>query len=363
VAASPPCQRASSASSSVSQAGGKGMGSVNFDMQPLWHEAPGRVNLVTIAIPVLNEERLLPGLLDCLQTQTWPKSAMQIIIADGGSTDATPDIARAAATDFPDLTLIPNPGRIAAAGLNQALALAKGDYFLRLDARSRPAYDYVEQCVNHLQSGDWAGVAGAQMAVGEKDAGQAIALALNHPLGAGGARYRRAGASCESETLYLGAYPIDWLRKIGGWDEQFAANEDYELNTRLRKAGGRLLVAADIRIIYIARDSLAALARQYARYGSWRVATWRKHPGAMQLRHLAPAAWTAGLVLGGLLAFFTSWPLLILLLPYLLAITLAAASLAAGHGWRLFPRIWLAFPTMHLSWGFGFWRRVASGCD
>ena len=334
------------------------MGSVNFDMGALWHEDADVVNLVTIAIPVLDEERMLPGLLACLRAQTWPESAMQIIIADGGSEDDTRAIAHAAAADFPDFTLLPNPGRIAAAGLNRALTLARGEYFLRLDARARPAEDYIERCMAHLQTGEWAGVAGAQVAVGENDAGRAIALALNHPLGAGGARYRQPDTSGESETLFLGAYSTRLLRKIGGWDEALAANEDYELNTRLRAAGGRLLVASDIRVQYVARDSLAALARQYARYGSWRVVTWRKHPRSIRPRHLAPAAWTAGLVAGALLTPITPWLLLAMTLPYLLAVTLAAASLAAGHGWRLFPRIWLAFPTMHLSWGAGFWRRL-----
>jgi cellulose synthase/poly-beta-1,6-N-acetylglucosamine synthase-like glycosyltransferase len=314
--------------------------------------------LVTIGIPVLNEARLLPGLLDSLRAQTWPQEAMQIIIADGGSTDATPEIAEAAAREFPDLIVIPNEGRIAAAGLNRALARARGAFFLRLDARARPAKDYVERCVAHLQTGQWAGVGGAQIAVGDNDSARAIALALNHPLGAGRPRYRRAGASGESETLFLGAYLLEWLKRVGGWDETFVANEDYELNTRLRKAGGRLLVADDIRVNYLARDSLSALARQYARYGSWRFVTWRKHPRAMRLRHLAPAAWTAGLAAGAALTPFTPWLLLALTLPYLLAITLAAASLAAGSGWRLFPRIWLAFPVMHLSWGAGFWRRA-----
>lgn len=327
----------------------------------MWHEDADVVNLITIAIPALDAERLLPGLLDCLRAQTWPKSAMQIILADGGSQDATLKIAHAAAADFPSFTILPNPGRIAAAGLNRALTQARGKYFLRLDARARPAEDYIERCVVHLQTGEWAGVAGAQVAVGENHAGRAIALALNHPLGAGGARYRRADASCESETLFLGAYPAQLLQEMGGWNEALAANEDYELNTRLREAGGRLLVAADIRVQYIARDNLAALARQYARYGSWRVVTWRKHPRAIRPRHLAPAVWTAGLVLGVLLTPLTPWLLLAMTLPYLLAVTLAAASLAAGRDWRLFPRIWLAFPVMHLSWGAGFWRRVFTG--
>ena len=317
--------------------------------------------LVTIAMPLLNEARLLPGLLDALRAQAWPREAMQVIFVDGGSTDGTRALVRAALADFPHALLLDNPERRAAAGLNQALAHAQGDFFLRLDARSRPAKDYVERCVNRLQSGAWAGVAGPQIAVGNSDAGRAIALALNHSLGAGGPSYRRAQTPTESDTLYLGAYPTTRLRAAGGWDAAFDANEDYDLNLRLREAGGRLLVAPDVRIEYVARESLRDLARQYARYGAWRVVTWRKHPRAMRLRHLAPAAWGGALALSLLALPLTPWPLAAVLLPYLLAITLAALHLSAVHGWRLFPRIWLAFPVMHLAWAAGFWRRALPG--
>ncbi len=313
---------------------------------------------VTIAIPLLNEARLLSGLLETLRAQTWPREAMQVIFVDGGSEDGTRAILRSALTDFPNALLLDNPHRLAAAGLNRALARAQGAFFLRLDARSRPASDYVERCVAHLQEGAWAGVAGPQIAVGLSDGGRAIALAINHPLGAGGPSYRRAWAPTESDTLYLGAYPTAKLREIGGWDASFAANEDYELNLRLREAGGRLLVAPDIRIEYVARDALRDLARQYARYGAWRVVTWRKHPRAMRPRHLAPALWSAALVMSLLAWPFSPWPLAVVLLPYLLGVTLAALHLSARHGWRLFPRVWTAFPAMHLAWAAGFWRRA-----
>ncbi len=313
--------------------------------------------LVTIAIPLLNEARLLPGLLDRLSAQTWPRTAMQVILVDGGSEDETRQIARAAASEFPNILLITNPARLAAAGLNLALMLAAGDFFLRLDARSRPAPDYVERCVAYLQSNSWGGVAGPQVAVGVNRAGRAAALALNHPLGAGGPSYRRAQTPIESDTLYLGAYPTALLREIGGWDDSFAANEDYELNLRLRESGRRLLVAPDIRVQYIARDSLRELAGQYARYGSWRAVTWRKHPTAMRLRHFTPAGWGAGLMLGLLMLPLNPWPLALILLPYLAIITLTACRLSVGHDWQLFPRVWLAFPTIHLAWAAGFWRR------
>ena len=280
---------------------------------------------------------------------------MQIIVADGESEDDSVAVAQAAADDFHDFTILSNPKRIAASGLNLALARAKGIYFMRLDARARPAPDYIEQCVISLQTGRWTGVGGAQVAVGDNPRNRPIAMVLNCSLGPGWPAYRRADASCETETLFLGAYPTNKLRQIGGWDEKFVANEDYDLNTRLRKNRGKLIISRTILVHYIARDSLAELARQYFTYGSWRVRTWRKHPRSIQPRHLAPAAWVAGLFLSLLLLPFTYWPLIFFVVPYVLGVTAAAIKLAFRYNWKSFFKMWCAFPTMHLSWGLGFW--------
>ncbi len=319
---------------------------------------PSRQPLVTIAIPVLNEASLLPGLLTALRMQTWPREAMQVIFVDGGSEDDTVPLIRSFAETFPQVLILINPNRLAAAGLNLALSHAQGMYFLRLDARSRPAPDYIETCVAYLQTGQWMGVSGPQIACGRHLAGKAIALALNHPLGAGGPSYRRARKPANSDTLYLGAYPTSLLRELQGWHEQFAANEDYELNHRIRKRGGRLLVAPDIHIQYIARDRLRELFSQYARYGSWRVETLRLHPRAIRFRHLAPAVWSAALGLSLLALPISPWPIWLILLPYLFAITFASMHMTLFQHPGLFFRVWLAFPTMHLGWGIGFWCRL-----
>jgi hypothetical protein len=186
---------------------------------------------------------------------------------------------------------------------------------LRLDARTRPAADYIARCVAALQAGAWAGVAGPQTAVGQTPAAQAHALALNHPLGTGFAAYRRTTRPRPSETLYLGAYRTDWLRRVGGWDASLAATEDYELNLRIRHQGGRLLVDPTIRSTYLARASLRELAGQYYRYGAWRTVIRRRHRDAMVGRHGIPALFFPVLLLALLLTPLTVWPLLMVGAP------------------------------------------------
>jgi glycosyltransferase involved in cell wall biosynthesis len=297
----------------------------------------------------------LPGLLACLLAQTYPAERLEVFLVDGGSDDDTPAQIDAAVAVHPHFHRLDNPRQLPAAALNLALAQARGEVFLRLDARTRPAPDYIARCVAALQRGPWAGVAGPQTAVGETPAAQTHALALNHPLGTGAATYRRATRPTASETLYLGAYWTEWLRRVGGWDESLAATEDYELNLRVRHQGGHLLVDPSIRSTYLARETLAELAGQYYRNGAWRTVIRRRHREAMRGRHLIPALFFPALVMALLATPVTPWPLLGIGGAYAALVVAVSVALGRCHGWRHVPRLLLTFPTLHLAYGVGFW--------
>lgn len=314
---------------------------------------------VAIVVPLLDEAPRLPDLLAAILAQNYPAEKMQVMLVDGGSRDDTRRLAAEASARHPFITLLDNPRRLAASGLNLALAHAEGEVFLRLDARTRPAADYVSACVQALQAGEedglLAGVGGPQIAFGDSPAARVHALALNHPFGVGAPAYRTAARPLETETIYLGAYPVVWLRRVGGWDESFAANEDYELNTRLRGAGGRLLVDPAIRSRYLARDSLRQLAQQYFHYGVWRTVTVRRHRRGWRWRHLAPALLVAALVVALVLAPWSPWPLLGLTALYLGLDVGVSLQIGLRHSPAALPRLLAVFPLVHLSWGAGFW--------
>src|SRR4051812_4044288 len=110
-------------------------------------DAPSaRPPLVSVVVPVLDEASGLDDVLWRLRRQSY--SRIEMIIADGGSTDGTRDIiARHAAAD-PRVRQLENPGRIQSAGLNRALAASNGDVIVRLDGHSFVEPDYVERCVS-----------------------------------------------------------------------------------------------------------------------------------------------------------------------------------------------------------------------
>jgi GT2 family glycosyltransferase len=148
------------------------------------------------------------------------------------------------------------------------------------------------------------------------------------------------------------------VAKIGGYDESLLANEDYEFNTRIRQAGGVVWLDPAIRSVYFARADLGALARQYFRYGFWKLKMLRRYPGTLRWRQALPPVFVLSLALGCMLSLF--WPVLAWLPGFeLLAYfgILGFASLRVALRRKDLFLVWgipLAIAVMHITWGSGF---------
>lgn len=331
---------------------------------------------VTVVVPVYNEAGYLAECIASLLAQDYPPERMEILVADGGSDDGSVAIVQEFARRDPRVRLLANPRRIAAAGLNLGWRAAKGEIIARVDGHSVLAPDYLRRAVEALRTTGAAGVGGPLRGVGQGPTGQAIALAFASPFGAGDSAYHltQQGEPRAADTVYLGVYPRAWLEKLGGYNEELAANEDYELNCRLRRAGGRLLLIPDLRVQTWMRETLAGLARQYTTYGFWKAQMLRRHPTSLRLRQAVPPLWAAALVLGALASAFSRVALLVwsaFVAAYVLLTLLAtgtavrrafgSSSTPPSQGGRgrslgaLLLRLPLVFWTMHLAWGAGFW--------
>jgi glycosyltransferase involved in cell wall biosynthesis len=299
---------------------------------------------VSVIVPVLNEERHLDACLGSIAAQTYPAIA-EILVADGGSTDRTREIA----VSHPRVRVLDNPGRIQAAGLNAALAQATGELVVRVDGHCVLPRDYVERCVESLGRSGAAMVGGAMIPAGGGGwVGRAIAVAMRSRLGAGPARFHVGGAPGWVDTVYLGCYPAELARRKGGYRLDVGVNEDAELALRLAAEGGVWFDSA-ITSTYTPRDSLPGLARQFYRYGLSRAATVHRHPRSLSARQLA-----APLLLVGLLS------------PWRREIGLSYAAVIAGRALGEGPRdpaaaagLMLVIPVMHVSWGVGFLLRIS----
>ena len=214
---------------------------------------------VSIIVPCYNEVKTIQQVLAGFLSQSYPRQFMEVIIADGLSTDGTRREIAAFARDHEDLsiTVLDNPKRIIPAALNLALKAAHGDIILRFDGHSIPYPDYVDNCVRDLEAGlgeivggTWEIRPGAETWIA-----RSIASAAAHPLGVGDALYRHSDTPAYVDTVPFGAFKKDLLASVGNYDENLKVNEDYEFNTRVRVKGGRIWMNPAIRSVYFARST------------------------------------------------------------------------------------------------------------
>ena len=235
---------------------------------------------------------------------------MEVIVADGSSLDVEviTDL-HSVRKYFPGVKVVrePRPERHRA-HLNRAIQAAKYEIVVRCDAHAVLPRHYISRAVATMARTGAANVGGRQNPVGATAFGRAVALATSTPLGVGDARYRLDGTEGPADTVYLGTFRRDPLEALGGFDNAFLRNQDYELNWRLREAGETVWFDPGLVVDYRPRDTLRGLARQYFDYGVWKRAMLAKHPRSWRLRQLAAPALVLGFacsaisgIVGGLL--------------------------------------------------------------
>jgi glycosyltransferase involved in cell wall biosynthesis len=234
--------------------------------------------LVTALIPVRNEEQDIERCLRAVLAQDHPHDRMEIVLVDGGSTDGTAAIA-AQVLRAGDIkwTIVDHLEGTTPSNLNAGLAVASGEVVCRVDGRSIVPNEYFRTCAEILGNDEIVVVGGRQVAQPREGAdlvARSIVRGLNNRWATGLARYRRRGRSAPADTVYLGAMRADDLRRVGGWDERFDTNQDFDLNRRLAGYG---VVWFDDRLSvgYLPRETFGALWKQYVRFGRWKARYWR----------------------------------------------------------------------------------------
>jgi hypothetical protein len=202
-------------------------------------------------------------------------------------------------------------------------------------------------------------VGGIKPGVGITPAGKAIAAAMSSRFGVGNSKYHYATTELEVDHLPFGAYPVDRLREMGGWNESLVANEDFELDYRIRLSGGRLLLDPRVVIAWQCRQSVPDLYRQYVRYGKGKADVALLHPRSLAPRHVVAPALVAWLAVAGLRAPRHPVQAALMASPYVAGVVVATRqtrpALENDADWVHLPG---AFVAMHVGWGYGFWARL-----
>jgi succinoglycan biosynthesis protein ExoA len=306
---------------------------------------------VSVVLPVLNEELHLSNAIHSILSQDY-LGQLEIILALGPSRDKTDEIAHSFASKDSRISIVKNPSGRTASGLNLAINKSTYPVIVRVDAHSELQKNYISLAIEVMRSSGATNVGGIMGAEGKSSFEKAVASAMRSSLGVGASRFHTGGEAGFVDTVYLGVFLRSAVLAVGGFDERFIRAQDWELNFRLRQAGGKIFFDPRLHVTYRPRSSVKALAKQYFEYGRWRRVVSRRHQGTINYRYLAPPFALLGALLSIIFSLFFN---LIFIIPAAIyGIFLITASLITGKGWIEKLLLPIVLFTMQMSWGLGF---------
>ncbi len=306
---------------------------------------------ISIILPVLNEANHLEESIHSILSQDY-LGDIEIILAIGPSHDGTEKIAHKLAEKDSRIVIVENPSGRTASALNLAIAASRYSIIVRVDGHSHIPTNYLTLISSILEETGAVNVGGIMFAQGRTLFERGVAHAMKSALGVGASRFHTGGTAGEVDTVYLGAFRKEALLAVGGFDERFTRAQDWELNFRLRSAGGIIYFDPRLVVTYRPRASVMALAKQYFNYGRWRRVVSRTHQGTINYRYLAPPVAVLGSALSIAMGLLFSTIFFIPIAMYLTFILIASFRIARSFGEIIcMPLILL---TMHMSWGAGF---------
>ncbi len=311
--------------------------------------------IVSVVMPVYNEEKYIAKCVDSLLLQDYPTEKMEWIFVDGCSKDRTVEILNAYQNKYPKLIkILDNPKKIVPCAMNIGIAASVGRYIVRLDAHADYATDYISKCVYYLENTDAENVGGVAETKASGFMGGAIAKMLSSKFGVGNSQFRTNGESGYVDTVPFGAFKREVFSKYGGYDERLVRNQDNEMNFRIRKNGGKIYLSDDIHLSYYCRDSIKGISDMARKNGMWNVITMKLCPGSMGWRHFIPFLFVASILGLGVLGMLHSafWMLLGLELALYLTLDVLFSARLASTAKEFFALVML-FPIFHVTYGYG----------
>jgi glycosyltransferase involved in cell wall biosynthesis len=306
---------------------------------------------VSVILPILNEERDLASCISAILQQSY-SGELEVILALGPSSDNTDQIANQLAAKDYRIKIVKNPSGKTASALNLAIGIAKNEIICRIDGHAQINDSYIANAVKILQETGAVNVGGLMNAVGTGGFESAVAGAMKSKLGVGAAKFHTGGVAGPADTVYLGTFKKSAVLQVGGFNEKYIRAQDWELNHRLRLAGGIIWFDPRLIVTYRPRSTFAKLAKQYFQYGRWRRAVSRSHPGTINFRYLAPPVTLVLNLISLLLGSFLNSLFFIPAIVYLALTIIGGVIVGKTLAQKL--RLPSVFLTMHMAWGLGF---------
>lgn len=315
---------------------------------------------ISVIIPTYNEEKYIAQCIDSLLLQDYPKDSLEIFIVDGKSSDKTCEIVESYIEKYPYIKLLQNPQKIVPFAMNKGIKQAIGEYIIRLDAHALYPPNYISGLIKNALIHDTDNIGGVCLTDVKNLTlkSWAIKTALSHKFGVGNSTFR-VGASKPLivDTVPFGCFKRNVFERFGLYDERLVRNQDIELNKRIERGGGKILLVPEIKCTYFARETFLALAKNNYKNGFWNILTvyYTKNFGSLSLRHFIPLFFLLSIILPAILSIFVFefiWLSILSLITYSIVLLFVCFSIT-WHKPKQIIYLFIAFFLLHTSYGIG----------
>lgn len=311
--------------------------------------------MVSIIVPIRNEEKYIEKCIQSILNQDYPLDNIEAIFIDGISNDKTSEIIKKYIKQYPRIIkFFENPHKTVPFAMNIGIKNSTGKYIIRLDAHSEYSNDYISKCIYTIEKSNADNVGGLAITKGQGFIGECFSKILSSRFGVGNSGFRTNASSGYVDTVPFGTFKRETFTKYGLYDERLTRNQDYELNYRIRKNGGKIYLNSDINLTYFCRNTIQGILKQSYDNGKWNIITSKLCPGSMSLRHFIPLLFLLSIIILPFLIFFIPdliWLIILELILYFILDLIFTFKIISKI--TQIPMLIILFPIFHLSYGFG----------
>ena len=242
---------------------------------------------VSIAIPVLNEEKTVGELLSRLLEQTRPPD--EIVLTDGGSQDRTTEIIANFIKRSAAVKLIAVNEALPGRGRNLAAAEANHEWLAFIDAGIEPATNWLEALVSKAEQDSTVDVVyGMWEPITDTFFAECAAIAFVPP------PTISDGVVARPRSIASSLFKRSVWRSVGGFPEDLRSAEDLLFMNRVQEAGFKTVFEPTAIVRWRLSPTLGATFKRFVVYArnNIRAGLWRQWQAPILTRYALIVALT-----------------------------------------------------------------------
>lgn len=235
---------------------------------------PDECPSISVLVPAYNEEGYVGRTIQALLNADYPRSKLDVVVIDDGSTDETLAEARSFASDVVTVVTKKNGGKYSA--LNYGMLFSESEIIVTVDADSLVSDDALKQIVAPFERRENVGAVASNVTIWNRDSLITRCQQLEYTIGVN--IYRRVLDYFGIVLVVpgcLGAYRREVLEEVFGYDPE-TLTEDFDVTLKVLRSGRRVTVS-EARVYTEAPSTWKDLYKQRLRWYRGNYMTTFKH--------------------------------------------------------------------------------------